>query len=141
MRLLKIAVIVVSLFLLGLMVLCSSIFILPEFHPTASQQLLRLTDLPTDLVLTPENPGPWGSHDFTIVEQALFKQIPRGASEAAIQTFLADHKVTCTTTNNTIGCEFYRSRFPCRTTVYLPWILDSARQLEDIRITDSQVCL
>lgn len=141
MRVLKIVLIIVCLLLLGLVLFCGSIFILPEFQPTALQQLLRLTDLPSNLVLKPDNPGPWGSHDFTVVEQALLEQVPRGSSKIDIETFLAGHKVACTTADTAIQCEFNRSRFPCRTTVYLQWILDSAQRLEDIRITDSQVCL
>src|SRR4051812_14250001 len=70
---------VLSILMLGVVSICGVVFILPEFQPTALQQLLRLTDLPQDLKLSPENPGPWGSHDFTIVQQALLQKVPLGS--------------------------------------------------------------
>jgi hypothetical protein len=140
-RLMNILRLVLSFLLLGVIGLCGVVFILPEFQPTALQQLLRLTDLPQDLTLAPDNPGPWGSHDFTVVQQALLQKVPLGSDEASIRTFLAEHQTPCETTEAIIYCRFYRDRFPCRTNVRLQWFLNEARQLERIQITDDEACL
>jgi len=120
---------------------CGIVFVLPTFRPTAVQQLLRLTDLPQDLKLLPEHPGPWGSHDFTQVEQALLQQVPMGSTEATIQAFLVSHQTSCETEQMIIRCAFYHDSYPCRTTVYLQWFLNASRQLDHIRIMDNETCL
>lgn len=140
-RVVKALVITIALGMLGVALLCIGSLVYDDMQLTASQQLLRFADLPTDLQLPSKRVGAEIQSDYQPVHDALLHDIPLGSPKSTILAFLQRRGKRCEQQSQVITCQFESDRFPCHSRVVLQWFLTTTDMLKDIQTSYDQTCL
>jgi hypothetical protein len=140
-RIIEKLVITIGVVALSVVLLCIGALVYQDWQPTATEQLLRLADLPTDIQLPPAHVGLWEQHDFRQVTDVLVQRVPLGTPKAGILSFLHGRGKPCDQEVTALLCMFDSEVFPCHTTISLRWFLTISDTLDHIEITESHACL